>query len=85
MAPARAADVFAGQRIYRVHCVGCHGIRGRPELPGAPNFARGDGLMRSDLAIMNAVAEGKRAMPGYRGVLTDEEILDVVAYLRTLR
>lgn len=81
---ANAADVFGGQRIYQSHCAGCHGARGRPELPGAPDFSRGDGLMRGDLAVLDVVAEGQRAMPGYRGVLSNEEMLDVIAYLRTL-
>jgi cytochrome c6 len=33
---------------------------------------------------MSAIRNGKGTMPGYFGVLRDREILDVIAYLRTL-
>jgi cytochrome c6 len=33
---------------------------------------------------MTTIRSGKGAMPGYFGVLREREILDVVAYLRTL-
>lgn len=79
-----AGDVFNGERVYRAHCSGCHGARGRGELPDSPNFTRGDGLMRSDLALLDAIETGRNAMPGYRGVLSEEEILDVITFVRTL-
>ena len=62
----------------------CHGAGGNPVLPEAPNFARGDGLMQPDRLLAEAVRNGKGAMPGFYGVLTDQEVIDVVTYLRTL-
>lgn len=82
--PAGAADVQRGSAIYSTHCSTCHGSNGAPVLPGAPNFRRMEGLMRPDMQLMTAIRNGKGAMPGYFGVLRDREILDVVAYLRTL-
>jgi len=84
-AGAHAADVFNGQRLYRTHCQICHGTSGRPDMAGTPDFSRGDTLMRGDLAVLAAIADGRRAMPGYRGLLSNEETLDVIAYLRTLQ
>jgi cytochrome c6 len=81
---AAAADVQRGSALYSTHCAVCHGSNGTPVIPGAPNFRRMEGLMRPDMQLMTAIRSGKGAMPGYFGVLRDREILDVVAYLRTL-
>jgi cytochrome c6 len=83
--PAPAADMLNGGRLYAVHCASCHGATGISVMPNAPNFARGDGLLRPDTALLSAIRSGKAAMPAYVGILSDREILDVVAYLRTLR
>lgn len=79
-----AADVNKGRQVYATHCVICHGQSGRGMVAGAPNFDRGDGLMRPDFTLLSAIRTGKNAMPAYRGMLSDRDILDVIAYLRTL-
>lgn len=81
---AGAADIRRGGTLYATHCAACHGSDGNPVLPGAPNFRRLQSLMKPDVQILTVVRNGKGAMPGYFGVLKDQEILDVVAYLRTL-
>lgn len=83
--PAQAADITKGAQLYAMHCTSCHGRSGVPVMPGSPNFARGEGLMQPDLALMASIRTGKNAMPGYVGILRDPEILDVIAYMRTLR
>lgn len=83
--PAQGADVLKGGQIYRQHCAACHGPRGLSIMPAAPSFARGERLMQADLALLAAVRGGRGAMPGYFGILSEREILDVVAYLRTFR
>ncbi len=83
--PAHAADMRNGGRIYAVHCAGCHGVDGRSVMPEAPNFARGERLMQSDIALLSSMRIGRGAMPGYIGILSDREIFDVVSFLRTLR
>jgi cytochrome c6 len=83
-APARAADPLKGQQTYDTHCIKCHGPRGVPVLVGAPNFSRGERLVQPDLTLMEKIKAGRNAMPSFRGVLRDYEILDVIAYIRTL-
>ena len=78
------ADVNKGRQTYATHCVICHGQSGQSMVAGAPNFDRGDGLLRPDFTLLAAIKAGKNAMPAYRGMLSDRDILDVVAYLRTL-
>ncbi|WP_354004872.1 c-type cytochrome [Ramlibacter albus] len=81
---AQAADIAKGGQAYATHCATCHGANGTPVMPGAPNFRRLDSLMRPDMQLLTAIRNGKGAMPAYFGVLRDREILDVIAYLRTL-
>ena len=78
-----AADVFNGKTVYQSYCIGCHGPNGSGQMPGVPNFTHGQALMRSDLSIFDSINLGKNAMPGFRGVLSKYEILDVIAYIRT--
>lgn len=84
-APLHAADINNGRQIYKQHCAGCHGASGMSVMPGAPNIARGAGLMQADTAILVSIRNGKNAMPAYTGILKDQAILDVIAYMRTLR
>ncbi len=83
--PATAADIAKGAQLYSTHCAACHGLKGVPVMPGSPNFTRSEGLLQADLSVLAAIRAGKNAMPGYLGILRDAEILDVIAYLRTLR
>lgn len=82
---AHGADVIKGAQIYRQHCASCHGSRGVSVMPAAPSFARGESLMQPDAALLASIRRGRAAMPGYFGILSDREILDVVAYLRSFR
>lgn len=79
----QAADVFEGKSLYQQHCVDCHGPAGEGVMPGMPNFTRGESLLKSDFELANAVRSGRGVMPGFNGLLTDEELENVVAYLRT--
>lgn len=84
-APATAADLAKGGQTYALHCAVCHGPAGQGVFPGAPKFNRGERLLQSDLQLLATVRAGKNAMPPFNGVLKDREILDVIAYLRTLQ
>lgn len=83
--PLHAANVSEGQRIYNQHCIGCHGVGGNSAIPDAPSFARGDRLMQPDMMLLNSIKTGKMTMPSFNGILRDQQILDVIAYLRTLK
>jgi cytochrome c6 len=81
---AHGADSLKGQQLYQINCAICHGPTGRSVEPGSPDFQRGEGMMRPDMALLAAIRAGKNAMPAFQGRLTDRDILDVIAYLRTL-
>lgn len=82
---ARGADVFRGGELYRRHCAQCHGDDGRPVMPTAPDFTRRERLLQPDPVLLQTVRAGKGAMPGYQGLLRDRDLLDVIAFLRTLQ
>jgi cytochrome c6 len=83
--PALGADIALGASLYTKNCAVCHGANGIAVFPGAPSFARMERLMQPDPVLLNSVRFGKRSMPGFAATLKDQEILDVIAYIRTIR
>ena len=53
--------------------------------PGVPDFSRGESLFVPDVELVRNLREGDGHLPGYRGLLSDEELRDVIAYIRTLQ
>lgn len=93
--PLRATEpvVAKGAAIYQSNCKECHGVRGEGNGPNASGLAPPvttiDALRQGDDAYLFwAVAEGSgylaSAMPVYKGDLNDEEIWQVVHYLKQL-
>jgi mono/diheme cytochrome c family protein len=80
-----AADYFNGRQVYEMHCQACHGVDGRSMVPGTPDFTNGDALFRPDTELFQQIREGKGVMPAFRGMLSDSEIRDVIAYVRSLQ
>ena len=82
---AFAADPRNGAKLYNMHCESCHGSGGRGGvMPGVPDFSRGEGLFQSDAALVSLLEEGRGMKPSYLGLMTTRDMLDVIAYLRTL-
>ena len=81
---AGAADIVRGGDTYQRHCARCHGTTGVSTWPGAPNLARREGLMQPDTTLLQTLRKGRGAKPGYQGLLTDAEILNAIAYARSL-
>lgn len=79
------ADYFNGRDVYDLHCQGCHGADGVPLDPGSPDFSRGDAMFKSDIELFQLIRGGGGAMPAYRGLLDDDEIRDVITYVRSLQ
>lgn len=82
---AMAADVFKGSQLFASYCAGCHGANGKGLLPGTPDFTQGMVLLRPDSMLVASIRSGNGAMPGFLGILTEQNLLDVIAHLRTLQ
>ena len=83
--PASAVDLARGQRLYNLNCASCHGITGIPVMPETPNLSMREGMSQPDVVIMQSLKMGKKNKPPFFGRLDDNELVDVIQYIRTLR
>jgi cytochrome c6 len=81
---AHAGDMQSGRETYELHCSICHGDNGVSVDMTIPSFANGDRLFQMDQDLLRSIREGKELMPAFRGLLSDQEIRDVIIYLRSL-
>lgn len=86
-------DVMAGKAVYERSCAKCHGKGGWGDGPAAQeefmppaNFHSPIIMGRSDEQMIMAIEFGlaMSKMHGWRGRLSDQEMRDVVAYIRFL-
>lgn len=81
----QAVDLARGQRVYNQRCAVCHGMNGVPTIQQAPSFVTKERLMQPDMVLVQRVQRGKNVCPPFMGMLTNDEILDVLQYARTMR
>lgn len=81
---AFSSDMFSGKTTYELHCIMCHGKDSKNPTPGAANFSKGEGLFQSDTSLLERIKKGKNACPSYKGILRNQQIFDVISYLRAL-
>jgi mono/diheme cytochrome c family protein len=80
----------SGADSYKAKCAMCHGADGLAanamgKMYKIPPFSSPDVVKSSDADLFAATKNGKGKMPAYAGKLTDPQIKDVVAYIRTLQ
>jgi len=80
-----AGDSFNGKKIYDQHCSSCHAPGGEGMTFDTPDFTRFESKMKPDFTLLQITLSGQKTMPAYQGILTDEEILDSISYIRTLQ
>lgn len=82
--PAAAGDPTKGAEIFAASCIACHG-------PDAAGSALGPTLVSIEVAtndddfFRDAITNGRRgtAMPPWSGVLTPQDIVDIIGFLRS--
>jgi len=82
-----------GKALYQQYCVGCHGFEGRGEFNwqnrerGAPALdSSGHAWHHEDAQLLGMILDKPAPdskMPPWRGVLTREDALDIIAYMKT--
>jgi mono/diheme cytochrome c family protein len=94
----RAKSPAEGQKLYMTYCSSCHGDKGRGDgaagkaLPVKPADHTDGKLMNSfsDEFLINIISKGGAAvgkssfMPAWGGVLKDDQLQDLLAYLRSI-
>ncbi len=92
-------QVVAGEKLYRLYCLGCHGERGVGELP-IPRYLRAPGYLtampldetshawhHSDEQLVEAIREGLQRtdrMPPRKGFISEQQAAQLVAYIKSL-
>lgn len=79
-----------GAATYKAKCAMCHGADGLAATPMAKSmkvlsFKAPAMIKASDAQFIASTKNGKNKMPAYKGKLTDAQINEVVAYIRTLQ
>lgn len=87
----KGGDPVSGREIYVNTCIRCHGIDGKGALgiklvPPPADLTSSVVQNRLDGTLFRRIHEGKpnTAMGAWKYSLSDEEIWDVLAYVRTL-
>lgn len=89
---------ISGRVIYEQYCARCHGLDGKPVVPGAPSFADPNVMAGlSDMGIKGIIKKGaeprrnpadgevvSEGMPGFGEQFTEASLMVLVAYLRSL-
>jgi mono/diheme cytochrome c family protein len=88
--PADDKSIAAGKAVYAKQCLSCHGNAGHGDGPaskdlnpkphdlGAPNVVK-----QTDGALFWKITEGKKPMPSFEKLISDEERWQVINYIRT--
>ena len=98
MDPAWAQNQSEGKKLYLTYCSSCHGDNGKGDGPAARSLPVKP-VNHTDGAVMNQLTDkflleiiskggsavGKSAMmPGWGGQLKENQLRDVVAYVRSM-
>jgi len=87
VASVRAEDTAA---LYKAKCAACHGPDGKGDTAagkklGARDFHSPEVAKMSDAELFDITKKGKEKMPAYDKKLTDDQIKDLVKYIRGLK
>jgi high-affinity iron transporter len=86
-------DIGKGKVLYQQHCAMCHGSHGHGDgpfgtelAPPAANLRAPATQAKSDAELLSAIKDGKAgtAMQAFRQQLSDQQVHDVLAFVRSL-
>lgn len=91
--PYGVEAVTQGAEVYKVYCASCHGetglgdgVAGASLIPPPKNLVELQSMVEDDYLFWR-ISAGKlgTAMVAWKGILTDEQIWQVVSFIRTLK
>ena len=86
-------DAKTGQAVYEQQCLRCHGAKLDGNGPDSKdlvilpaNFQAQKSRSKTDWELLVAISNGVLFSPmhGFRGKLTDQQMLDVLSYIRSV-
>ena len=88
--PVNTARASTGQTIYEQNCAACHGVKGYGDGPGGaalpvkPLDLTTHVLLHDEQYLYATILNGRGYMPAFGSRLSQDQILDVIAYARLL-
>ncbi|HLK52358.1 MAG TPA: cytochrome c [Candidatus Angelobacter sp.] len=84
----QSAAQDATQSLYKMKCQICHG----PDATGSPagkklavkDFTSPEVQKQTDAELLDVAKKGKNKMPAYDGKLTDNQLTELIKYMRDL-
>jgi mono/diheme cytochrome c family protein len=89
-------QIAAGEILYEANCAACHGITGEGDGPASGGLnpppgnlalrhpTMGDGYMYWRISDGGLMEPFRSIMPGWRGLLDEDEIWQLISYIRTM-
>lgn len=91
-AKAEASSINSGKALWGQHCASCHGKAGLGDGPKsrnletfAGNFSAADFTAQTDGEIFYKTKMGRGEMPKYDKKIQDEDMWNLVNYMRTFK
>jgi|HubBroStandDraft_2_1064218.scaffolds.fasta_scaffold1779134_1 mono/diheme cytochrome c family protein len=84
-----SAKAQGGADLFKSKCAACHGSDGSANTAAGKSmkirdFHSPDVQKQTDAELTEIISAGKGAMPSYKGKLTDDQIKQLVGYIRDL-
>lgn len=78
-----------GASLYKAKCQMCHGPDGKAATPMAkmmkvPSFEESGVKKKTNAALTKAIEDGVGKMPAYKSQLSNQQVKDLVTYIRVL-
>lgn len=79
-----------GAAVFKAKCAACHGADGKGDTSMGKamklrDLGSDDVQKQTDAQLIEITENGKGKMPGYKGKLTDDQIKQLVSYIRSLK
>jgi len=88
---AASGDPTNGKIIYETNCLICHGERGKGDgllgatlRPPPTDLTGSQARAKSDTDLLTVIHDGRGVMPAWKTRLKEQEIQNVLAYIRGL-
>ena len=86
--PRSAARMSTGEDLFKAKCTVCHKLDGTPTGAGkalkALDLGSADVQKKTDEELKEVIAKGKNKMPAYADKLKDEEVDQLLCFIRQM-
>ncbi len=74
-----------GLVVWGSNCASCHGPAGMGVTGTGPNLVAGHAADHDDTYMAKVILNGEGTMPSFSSSLSNQQIADVIAYIRSLQ